>query len=29
NEEVIREYVKNQGMEKEYRKIHSNQLTLF
>ena len=29
NEEVIREYVKNQGMEKEYRKVHSNQLTLF
>ena len=29
NEKVIREYVKNQGMEKEYRKVHSNQLTLF
>ena len=29
NEEVIREYVKNQGMEKEYRKVHSNQLRLF
>jgi len=29
NEEVIREYVKNQEMEKEYRKVHSNQLTLF
>jgi len=29
NEEVIREYVKNQGMEKEYRKVHTNQLTLF
>ena len=29
NEEVIREYVKNQGMEKEYKKVHSNQLTLF
>ncbi|WP_223552304.1 MULTISPECIES: IS200/IS605 family transposase [Flavobacteriaceae] len=29
NEEVIREYVKNQGMEKEYKKLHSNQLTLF
>lgn len=29
NEEAIREYVKNQGMEKEYRKVHSNQLTLF
>ena len=29
NEEVIRKYVKNQGMEKEYKKIHSNQLILF
>lgn len=29
NEEVIREYVKNQGMNKEYRKLHSDQLTLF
>ncbi len=29
NEEVIRAYVKNQGMEKEYKKIYSNQLTLF
>ncbi len=29
NEEVIREYVKNQGMEKEYKKVHSDQLTLF
>ncbi len=29
SEEVIREYVKNQGMEKEYKKVHSNQLTLF
>ena len=29
NEEVIREYVKNQGMEKDYKKVHSNQLTLF
>ncbi|WP_405206482.1 IS200/IS605 family transposase [Aquimarina sp. LLG6339-5] len=29
NEEVIRAYVKNQGMEKEYRKVHSDQLTLF
>lgn len=29
NEEVIKEYVKNQGMEKEYNKVHSNQLTLF
>ena len=29
NEEVIKSYVKNQGMEKEYRKVHSDQLTLF
>lgn len=29
NEEVIRKYVKNQGMEKEYKKVHSNQLALF
>lgn len=29
NEEVIRAYVKNQGTEKEYKKIHRNQLTLF
>jgi len=29
NEEVIRVYVKNQGMEKEYKKVHSDQLTLF
>lgn len=29
NEEVIRAYVKNQGMEKEYKKVHSGQLTLF
>ncbi len=29
NEEVIRAYVKNQGMEKEYKKVHSDQLTLF
>jgi len=29
NEEVIREYVKNQGMEKQYRKVYSDQLTLF
>ncbi len=29
NEEVIKAYVKNQGMEKEYRKVHSDQLTLF
>ena len=29
NEEVIREYVKNQGMGKEYKKVHSSQLTLF
>jgi len=29
NEEVIKAYVKNQGMGKGYKKIHSNQLTLF
>ena len=29
NEEVIRAYVKNQGVEKEYKKVHSDQLTLF
>ena len=29
NEEVIRAYVKNQGMEKEYKKVHTDQLTLF
>ena len=29
NEEVIRAYVQNQGMEKEYTKVHSDQLTLF
>jgi putative transposase len=29
NEEVIRAYVKNQGMEKEYKKIHQEQLQLF
>lgn len=29
NEEVIKAYVKNQGMEKEYKKVHSDQLTLF
>ena len=29
NEEVIRVYVKNQGMEKEYKKIHQEQLKLF
>nr|WP_296437142.1 IS200/IS605 family transposase [Winogradskyella sp.] len=28
NEEVIKAYVKNQGMYKEYRKVHSDQLTL-
>ena len=28
NEEIIKAYVKNQGMEKEYQKV-SNQLTLF
>ncbi|MBN4047194.1 IS200/IS605 family transposase [Olleya sp. AH-315-K02] len=29
NEEVIKEYLKNQGKESEYKKIHSNQLRLF
>jgi REP element-mobilizing transposase RayT len=29
NEEVIKAYVKNQGAEKEYKKLHANQLTLF
>lgn len=30
NEEVIKAYyVKNQGTEKEYKKLHTNQLTLF
>jgi len=29
NEEVIKAYVKNQGTEKEYKKVHSNQLILF
>ena len=29
NEEVIKAYVKNQGMEKKYKKVHSDQLTLF
>jgi len=29
NEEVIRAYVKNQGMEKEYKKKHQEQLKLF
>lgn len=29
NEEVIKAYVKNQGTENEYKKIHKNQLTLF
>lgn len=29
NEEVIRAYVKNQGMEQEYKKVHSDQQTLF
>ena len=28
-EEVIRKYVENQGREKEYQKIYSNQLRLF
>ena len=29
NEEVIRGYVKNQGMEKEYHNLHKEQLNLF
>jgi len=29
NEEVIKAYVKNQGIEKGYKKVYSNQLTLF
>ena len=29
NEEVIKAYVRNQGREKEYKKIHSAQLKLF
>ena len=29
NEEVIKAYVKNQGMDKEYKKIHQQQLKLF
>ena len=29
NEEVIRKYVQNQGMENDYKKIHSGQLQLF
>ena len=29
NESVIKEYVKNQGMQKQYKKIHTNQLKLF
>lgn len=28
-EEVIRQYVKNQGSEKEYKKLHGQQLNLF
>lgn len=29
NEEVIKQYLKNQGKEQEYKKLHSNQLRLF
>ena len=29
NEEVIKAYVKNQGMEKDYKKVHKQQLKLF
>ena len=29
NEEVVKNYLKNQGKQKEYKQIHSNQLRLF
>ena len=29
NEELIKNYLKNQGKQKEYKQIHSNQLKLF
>ena len=29
NEEVIKNYLKNQGKQKEYKQIHSNQLRIF
>ena len=29
NEEAIRRYVENQGKQKEYKKIHEEQLTFF
>ena len=29
NEEVIRKYVESQGQQKEYKKVHDGQLTLF
>ncbi|GAA4963911.1 hypothetical protein GCM10023315_10790 [Algibacter aquimarinus] len=29
NEEVIKNYLKNQGKQKEYKQIHSSQLRLF
>ncbi len=29
NEEVIRQYVENQGKEKEYKRLYNGQLTLF
>jgi REP element-mobilizing transposase RayT len=29
NEEVIRKYVESQGQQKEYKKVHQGQLTLF
>ena len=29
NEEVIKKYLKEQGREKEYKKIHTSQLKLF
>jgi len=29
NAEVIRKHVENQGKEKEYKKVHTGQLTMF
>ena len=29
NEEIIKAYVKDQGTNKKYKRIHTNQLTLF
>ena len=28
-EEVIRQYVKNQGLDKDYQRVHAQQLNLF